>query len=77
MPTPDMFGIEPLTPAYGRDYGSVTQVKYALYAGLDFKAANGQYCSIRDLKGMGAKTIQVRYNKGVMGYEDTCLIDLG
>lgn len=73
---PYMFGIEPLVPAYGRDYECAAQVKYDLERGVDFTSANGQYCSIRDLRKMGAKTIQVRFNKGIMGYEETCLINL-
>ncbi len=73
---PNMFGIEPLTPAYGRDYECAAQVKYDLERGTDFVCANGQYCSIRDLRDLGAETIQVRFKKGVMGYEETCLINL-
>jgi len=55
-----MFGVFPLTPAYGRDYKSKAEVTAALIAGKDFKTVSGQYCTASDFKG---KTIEVRYNK--------------
>ena len=42
------FGIEPLTPAYGRDYKSIEEVKGDWFGGKDFRTSFGQYCSIRD-----------------------------
>ncbi len=71
-----MFGIEPLTPAYGKDYESIAQARYDLFEGKDFKTANGQYCSIRDLRRLGMKTVQVRFHRGLMGYERTGVVNL-
>lgn len=55
-----MFGIFPLTPAYGRDYKSKAEVITALKSGVDFKTCSGQYCSLRDFPN---QNIEVRYNK--------------
>ena len=71
-----MFGIEPLTPAYGRDFKDVAQFKRVLLSGADVTTANGEYCSIRDLRRMGITSIQVRFGKGPMGYEKTGIINL-
>lgn len=71
-----LFGIEPLVPAYGRDYEDHAQVRDALLGGTDFRTAGGQYCSIRDLRGMGLRSIQVRYGRGLMGYEQTTVVEL-
>ena len=56
-----------LTPAYGRDYGSVKAVKEALANGQDFvindamSRDDGRYCSPPvDLKG---QTVKIRYAK--------------
>lgn len=60
----EMFGLSPLTPAYGRDYQTKDEVvKALLLDGKDFIAANGQYCSIRDLERLGIEEISVRYAK--------------
>lgn len=56
-----MFGITPLSPAYGRDYKSVKAVKADWEAGKDFRTASGQMCSIRDFG--PADRLEVRYNK--------------
>ena len=56
-----MFGIEPLTPAYGAVYKSDAAVILALLQGKDFKTVAGQYCSIRDLVCLGMRTVTVRY----------------
>ncbi len=71
-----MFGIEPLVPAYGRDYKTVEEFKVALLAGTDFQTAFGQYCSIRDLYKMGIQTIRVRWGRNAMGWGETADIDL-
>ena len=67
-----MFGLEPIVAAHGRDYESLEAFKKDLLGGLCFKASNGKYCSIRDLKRMRLTTIQVRFNRG----QDTGLIEL-
>lgn len=57
-----------LTPAYGRDYKSVKEVKAALSAGKDFVIADvmhkdcGRYCSANELVGT-TPVVTVRYNK--------------
>ncbi len=71
-----LFGVEPLVPAYGRDYKNDAQVRDALLGGTDFRTAGGQYCSIRDLREMDVQSIQVRYGRGVMGYEQTTVVKL-
>lgn len=43
-----MFGMTPISPAYGRDYSSRAKAQLDFAAGLDFQAASGQYCSISD-----------------------------
>lgn len=54
-----MFGIFPLTGAYGRDYKSKDAVINDWRAGNDFKTVGGQYCSIRDFP--ADALIEVRY----------------
>lgn len=50
-----------LTPAYGRDYKNQNQVRADWHGGKDFVlAVTGQYCSIRDLKGMPGE-VWIRY----------------
>jgi hypothetical protein len=56
-----MFGVMPLTPAYGRDYTSLGALMKDWEAGKDFVTVSGQYCSKRDFK--YRELIQVRYNK--------------
>ena len=41
-----------LRPAYGRRYLTEESIIEAWNNGLDFKLPNGQYCSIRDKKGL-------------------------
>jgi len=55
-----MFGISPITPAYGRVYSSKTAIEKAWKEGKDFKCPNGQMCSIRDFK---ERSIEARYGK--------------
>ena len=40
-----MFGLTPISPAYGRDYTSKAKAQADFSAGYDFQAANGQYCN--------------------------------
>ena len=56
--------IEPLTPAYGRDYKSLYELQKAWREGKDFKTASGQYTTRAELakEGITGK-IMVRYNK--------------
>lgn len=65
-----MFGILPLTPAYGRDYRSAKAVKEAFEKNLDFKTASGQYINLVNIIDDIAKNpdkwpdeITIRYNK--------------
>jgi hypothetical protein len=53
------FGVFPLTPAYGRDYSSLAELKKDFLAGKDFVCADGRGCSVCDFK-KGAM-ISVRY----------------
>ena len=57
------FGLEPIMPAFGRDYKTLQEFERDLRKGLDFKCPSGQYCSIRDLEKLKLKEIAVRYNK--------------
>lgn len=43
-----MFGVTPLSPAYGRDYKSAKAVKDDWQVGRDFRTVSGQMCSIQD-----------------------------
>ena len=43
-----MFGVFPLTGAYGRDYTSKAAIVKDWLEGKDFETVNGQYCSIYD-----------------------------
>lgn len=59
-----MFGLEPLTPAYGRDYKTHDEVvKAFMIDEKDFVAANGQYCSIRDVAKLGLNEVTIRYDR--------------
>lgn len=58
-----MFGIIPLTPAYGRDYKSKAEIKTDLDADKDFKTATGQYINKSQLVGLKLKSVTVRYGK--------------
>ena len=60
----NMFGLEPLMPAYGRDYTDIVDVQKDFDNNKDFKAASGQYTNKSDLVKMGLKgKIRVRFNK--------------
>lgn len=54
-----MFGVLPLSGAYGRDYKSKAAIVKDWLDGKDFKTAGGQYCSIRDFD--ANEPITVRY----------------
>lgn len=56
-----MFGIFPLTGAYGRDYKSQAALMLDWNSGKDFQCINGQYCSKRDFP--EGETITIRYAK--------------
>lgn len=60
-----MFDVEPLVPAYGRDYKSIKQVQADFDAGKDFRTASGQHINKDDLKSMfpHLKQIRARFNK--------------
>ena len=55
-----MFGIMPLSPAYGRDYKSKAELLKDWNEGKDFKTVDGRYTSCRDFIG---KEVTIRYNK--------------
>lgn len=55
-----MFGIMPLTPAYGRDYKSKDAVIKDWKSGKDFQTSGGRYCSIRDFPN---QEVTIRYKK--------------
>ena len=58
-----------LTPAYGRDYKSIKEVKQAFDDNKDFifndlfHRFNGMNCNKEDLKKDGYKTVNIRYAK--------------
>ena len=56
-----MFGVFPLTPAYGRDYKSWPALVRDFEDGRDFQCVNGQYCSIRDFP--AGTQVEFRYNR--------------
>lgn len=58
-----MFGITPLTPAYGRDYKSKAAVKADFDANLDFLTAGGQYINKVQVVELGLKRVEIRYKK--------------
>ncbi|MEM4325931.1 MAG: hypothetical protein QXU40_01370 [Candidatus Pacearchaeota archaeon] len=65
-----MFGIFPLSPAYGRDYKSAKEVKEAFEKNVDFKTAFGQYINLTNIIDYQKKNpenwpdeIPIRYNK--------------
>ena len=58
-----MFGVSPLTPAYGRDYHSKKAVLEDFNADLDFETPSGQYTNRADLIAMNVSEINIRYGK--------------
>jgi hypothetical protein len=69
-----MYEVAPLVPAYGRDYNSVEEAQADFDADKDFCTAFGQYINRPQVKELGLTTIQVRWHKGVMGYEETGML---
>jgi len=59
-----MFGISPLTPAYGRTYNSLKAVQDDFDAGKDFNTPFSGYINKEQLLGKTA-SIQVRYGKNL------------
>ena len=55
-----MFGIEPLTPAFGRDYKSKKAAQADLDSGLDFRCIDGRYIDIEGLRRAGMSKIMCR-----------------
>ena len=60
---PNLYGVEPLLPAYGRDYTSKAKAQADFDAGLDFQTAGGSYTSKSELSATGVRTIMLRYGK--------------
>lgn len=56
-----MFGVFPLTPAYGRDYKTKAEAEADFKAGKDFVTSMGQYCSRRDFE-IGTR-IELRFKR--------------
>lgn len=56
-----MIGVEPLSPAYGRDYRTLREAQAHLDAGKDFVAANGQYIGLQELQRLGLREVRVRF----------------
>lgn len=61
-----MFGLFPLTPAYGRVYNNEAQVRQDFLANeKDFATPSGQYTSARELRQLGFKSATIRYGKNL------------
>ena len=60
-----LFGIEPLMPAYGRDYETPEEAQADFSKNLDFRTPSGPYTNRADLAGMypNLEKIRVRFNK--------------
>jgi hypothetical protein len=58
-----MFGISPITPAFGRDYKSAKALKEDFEANKDFVTASGRYINKEQIKALGLKTVNARYKK--------------
>lgn len=56
-----MFGLSPLTPAYGRDYKSKKALEADFNADMDFYTPSGSSTNKSDLLTSGHTQIQVRY----------------
>ena len=57
-----LFGLEPLQPAYGRDYKSLKQAQIDFNADKDFATAMGQYINKPQVVDMNMSQIRVRYD---------------
>ena len=60
-----------ICPAYGRAYGTLSQLQKAWHEGLDFKIVGGPYTSIRDKEMMLNDYHEVRIYKSCMDLETT------
>lgn len=58
-----MYGVAPLTPAYGRDYKSLKAAQADFDADKDFNTAMKQYVNRPQIKELGLKQIQVHFDK--------------
>ena len=59
-----MFGISPLTAAYGRSYRSKAEIQKDLDGNKDFMTSGGQYINKEQLlEAMPGHEINVRYGK--------------
>jgi hypothetical protein len=58
-----LFGIEPLLPAYGRDYENIEDVQKDFDADKDFSTSFGKLINKAQLVDMGVNKIQVHFNK--------------
>lgn len=63
----DLFGIEPLTPAYGKKYGTAKEALADFEANRDFQTPSSAYTSKRELVALGfSGPIIIRFgNKAV------------
>ena len=60
---PNLYGVEPLMPAYGRDYTSKAKAQADFDAGMDFQTASGSYTSKSELYETGVRNITLRYGR--------------
>lgn len=60
-----MFGVDPIAPAYGRQYKSLKEAQADLDGDKDFRTPNGQYISRKELLQIGMRTINIRYGAGL------------
>lgn len=56
-----MYGITPLTPAYGREYKSKAAVQADIDADRDFLTSDGKPINKEQLARLGLKKVEVRY----------------
>ena len=59
----NLFGVEPLSGAYGRDYTSIKAAQADFDAGKDFRTAGGSYVGKSELANDGVTQIDIRYAK--------------
>ena len=61
----NLMGIEPLTPAYGRDYKTLEEAQRHFNENKDFKTPSGLNTNKEDLANMypDLKSIRVRFDK--------------
>ncbi len=57
-----MFGVSPITPAYGRDYKNLKEAQADLDADKDFMCLNG-YINRPQLVELGLRKIQVHFKR--------------